>query len=813
MSFTPYARHFGYDGGAMKRKALPKKREAISNPRLATLRKRVAMVPAQPGVYRWLDEEGTVLYVGKAKNLRNRLRSYVTKDTAAGPWKQSFLRQIADFDVSVTNTEVEALIFETNLIKELRPKYNVLMKDDKNYIYAKVTVQDPFPRVEAARKLEEDGSQYFGPMATGGELWAMLTMLRSIFPFRTCGMEIVPLHPPTSLSPSIPLEVVCRHKDRPTPCLDFHIEKCSAPCIGRKMPEEYFRESIDGVIRFLKGDEESVRAPFEERMRRAAAEKKFELAAQFRDYLDALDRLQGRQLVTDTAGGDADIIAVAVLSGRADVVIMQRRNGRLIGDITFSLTGHAEDAGDVLAQFLPQYYAEHAEIPEEILVSADVPGKAVFEEWLSMKKGRRVKITLPVRGKKSHLLQLAEKNVREKARQREAKWEAEQRNTASALEELKNILGLPAPPERIEGYDISHLGGTETVGSMTVMIGGKARSDQYRSFTVRSLKPGEVDDCKALKEVLGRRLRHLAEAVQGEEWSWTERGVAVRRGKKADRKALDAFLKAHDSKGDTSGVNTREFVIARQKNQIMGCGRIRRHEKTLELATVCVDESVRGQRLGRFIIRSLLKGIKKGKVYLETKADLEEYYATLGFRSVRTAPKPILERAERAQKFFKDRTIICMMFEASKNRLDPSLTARPNLLIIDGGKGQLSAAVEVLDSLRLDIPVIGLAKREEDVFVRGKPDPVAFSPDAPAKFLLMRLRDEAHRFANRHREQRGKKAARGSVLDTVPGIGPEGRKKLLRRFGSLASIRAASDAELSEVLSALQVRELRRRLS
>jgi excinuclease ABC subunit C len=802
---------------------MPPKKSAVKNPRLATLRRRVAQAPEDPGVYRWLDEEGTVLYVGKAKNLRNRLRSYVSKDTAAGPWKQSFLEKIADFELTVTNTEVEALIFETNQIKEYRPKYNVLMKDDKNYIYAKVTVQDPFPRVEAARRIEEDGSKYFGPMSTGGELWAMLTMLRSVFPFRTCGMEIEvteervagsgqrfvcsedssseAIRQPLTAN-RLPLDVVCKHKDRPTPCLDFHILKCSAPCTGTRTPEEYSKESIEGVIRFLKGDYESVRPLFEEKMRKAATDKKFELAAQFRDYLGALDRLEGKQLITDTTGEDSDIIAVALLSGRADVVVMRRRNGRLVEDLNFSLAGQAESAADVLEQFLPQFYAEGMEIPEMILVSETLPDAKVFQEWLSVQKKRKVRIILPARGRKSQLLQLAEKNVQEKARQREVKWEAEKRNTESALQDLQSILLLPALPERIEGYDISHLGGTETVGSMVVMVGGKARNDQYRSFTIRSVKEGEVDDYKALKEVLRRRLRHLAEAVREEEKTWVGRGIMVRRARKADVPQL----------GKSTGlppeqIDPKEFFVADREGTVVGTARLFHHPTgTIQLRSFWVSDEERGSKLGQFLLRSLLASVKKGKVYLVCDPGLAEYYRAIGFEEIRSVPPVMQEGLGDAEHYLG-------VFDAVKNKQDPSLTSRPDLLVIDGGKGQLSSALEILKELNVDIPVLGLAKREEEVFVPAEKDPVAFPKDSQAKFLLMRLRDEAHRFANRHREQRGAKASKASLLDEIPGIGPKLRNALLKRFGSITSIRAAKDEELREVLSELQVRELRRKLS
>jgi len=814
--------------------------------RLAQLRARIAKAPEQPGIYRWMDAEGTILYVGKAKNLRKRLKSYVSSKNAAGPWRQSFLKQIADFDVSVTNTEIEALIFETNLIKQLRPKYNVLMKDDKNYVYARVTVQDFYPRIEAVRRIDpNDAAKYFGPMSTGGELWTALTMLRKIFPFRTCKMEIEPSEPqipnsesripnpepatsnqqPATTLPNpelripnpssrIPIEVICKHKDRPTPCLDHHIGKCVAPCIGTMTPEEYYKECIEGVINFLKGDYESVEKVLKDRMAKAAADRKFELAAQFRDHLLTLDRTKQRQIITDTTGEDTDIVAVAVLSGRAHVVVMRRRGGRLIGDTGMSLAGQAESEEEVLEQFLPQYYADGQDIPDMILVSEKFPDTDVFEAWLSEKKGKKVRIVLPERGRKSHLLQLAEKNVQEKARAEEVKWEMEKRNTEHALDALQQLLTLSALPKRIEGYDISHLGGTETVGSMVVLQDGKSKNDHYRSFTIRTLKEGTVDDYKSLQEVLKRRLHRLTEDLPAEEKIWKERGVIAGKAHKEECEALAAILKSCPAEGGGEPAAHTECFVARREKEVVAVVRAQELSKDTLLIS-CVWTAVPEERstLGTFMLRKYLRSLKKGKVYTLVEPDQEDVYGELGFRYVQRIPPTLVERMERWRVSRPDQPEpVALVFEVRQNKIDPSLSARPDLIVIDGGKGQLSSVVEVMQKMKIDIPVIGLAKREEEVFVPGSSDPIYFPADSSAKFLLMRLRDEAHRFANRHREARNKKHAKSSALDDVPGIGELTKKKLMKRFGSVEGIRTATDDELREIVGALQVQQLRKSL-
>ncbi len=806
---------------------MPKNQADSSTDPLAALRERVKKSPLEPGVYRWLNKNGDVLYVGKAKSLRKRLAQYVAPAKGnIGPWRQSFLRQITDFDVTVTNTELEALVLETHLIKQLRPKYNVLMKDDKNYVYIRISVQDAYPRVDIVRKMWSDGAKYFGPKTTAEEARTVLDLLRKIYPFRTCKMDIVPapdaplvetpyqgVSAPDSIDggSGIRLEVVCTHKDRKTPCLDFHIEQCSAPCVGRRTPEEYRAESIDGVIEFLKGDEGPVKKLLREKMAKAAADKKFEIAAQLRNHLQYLERKKDDvELVSDTSGDDSDVIGVTMMANRSHVVVFHRRGGRIIGEHSYNLVGAAESAEEVASQFLAQFY-DDAEIPSTIIVGEELAEHAVLQELLTARRGRKVQIVVPERGKKSGLLVLAEKNAQQKARQQEAKWEADQRNTENALEDLKERLNLPSLPERIEGYDISHLGGTETVGSMVVMRKGKTANDHYRSFTIRTLKRGEIDDYWALREVLTRRLRYLSENLAKEEEQWKEQGVSFGRVRKdeAERVKDIALSHCHESEEqfDVGG-----FLVARREEGIVATVQCRCHtENASELRCTWADADFAQTMLPRFMVRKTLKGLKKGKMYAVVPAMLEMSYGGLGFRYVKSCPKPIEERRHQLQRHY-DEELIVMMYEAAQNKADPSFTSVPDLLVIDGGKGQLSTVVDVLRKLKLQIPVIGLAKREEDVFVPDQAEPVTFGKDSPAKFLLMRLRDEAHRSANRHREGRGLKAVKASVLDDVPGIGAETKAALLKRFKTISAMRSASDQELGEYLNENQLGGLRDRI-
>ncbi len=799
----------------MIRKASPS-----ANDPLSLLRTRVKQAPLGPGIYRWLNKNGDVLYVGKAKSLRKRLAQYVVPAKGnIGPWRQSFLQQIVDFDVTVTNTELEALMLETHLIKQLKPKYNVLMKDDKNYVYIRISMQDPYPRIDIVRRIFNDGARYFGPKTTAEEARTILDLLRKIYPYRTCKMEIETADPPSPAGygeaeeeedgQAQRIPVVCYHKDRKTPCLDFHIDQCSAPCIGRVTPEEYFHQSIEGVINFLKGNEDTVKTLLKEKMQKAAADKKFEIAAQLRNHLRYLEHKKDDvELVSDTSGEDSDIVGIAQLANRSHVVVFHRRAGRMIGEHSYNLVGNAESLAEVITQFLAQFYDEEAEIPPVIIIGEELEELGVLQELLTARRGGKVKIVVPERGKKSNLLLLAEKNAQQKAKQQEAKWEADKRNTDSALEELKERLNLPSLPERIEGYDISHLGGTETVGSMVVMRKGKAANDHYRSFTIRTLKRGEIDDYWALREVLTRRLRYLTEDIAKEEENWKEQGIGFGKAHKDEVERVKelALQHCHESEEhfDPDG-----FLLARREQGIVATVQSFSHsENVMELRCTWADADLAQTMLPRFMVRKILRSLKKGKMYAVVPSALEMSYGGLGFRYVKTSPKPIDERRERLQPFSDD-TLIVMMYEAVQNKADVSFTSVPDLLVIDGGKGQLSTVVDVLRKLKLQISVIGLAKREEEVFVPEVSEPVIFPKDSQAKFLLMRLRDEAHRSANRHREGRGLKAVKESVLDDVPGMGDETRRALLAYFKTVSAMKSATDQELMVFINEAQLIGLR----
>ncbi len=731
------------------------KKNNASDEILKQLRARIAKSPRSSGIYRWLDSEGTVLYIGKAKDLRSRLKSYVQKrDKSLGPWKLALLERIADFDYTVTANELEALILETNLIKEHRPKYNVLMKDDKNYVYLKITQEDPYPTLEIVRRMENPKATYFGPFLSNFDLRNTLDLLHTIFEWRACKRSIDVLNKMHASS-------AAQHDIDLKPCIDQQIGRCNGLCLGTLSHEEY-RERIRKVIAFFRGDHEEVIERLHVLMNEAASAKQFEKAAKFRDTLHHIESLEEQQVVSGTSGEDTDIFGVALLRSRAQVVLLKEREGKLVQELSFSLQGEAGRSSEVLAQFLPQYYFETTDIPDTILIREPFEGENALEEWLNQKRRtknqKRVRMHVPERGKKSKLLQMAEANALEKVEQQFAKWEAEDAKLERALQELQTGLGFPNLPKRIECYDISHLSGTETVGSMVVFLDGKAASDHYRSFTLRSIRNGEIDDYKALREVLRRRLRYLIDAEE----RWKSLGIEFGKARKEEQHVLEGIIERHPDLLSTKDVHTRDFIVARHGGAIVGCGRLLDHAGSIkEIKSVWVDEEHRGQKLGHAVIRKLLEKAKKGKVYVMISSDLHEYYAELGFQRIEKIPMILQAMLDEEQS--KNPQCPCgivMMLEVRKSKLDPSFTSRPDLLVLDGGKGQLSAGEETLRMLRIEIPIIALAKEKEDVFASVIPsssaDPVPLPEDA--RFLLMRLRDEAHRFANRHRERRAKHA-------------------------------------------------------
>mgnify|MGYP001004425711 CR=1 FL=1 len=583
------------------------------------------------------DEYGRVLYVGKAVNLRNRVRSYFQESAAHSGKTRRLVEKVRDIDFVVTETETEALALESNLIKEYSPRYNVKLKDDKSYPFVKITVREPYPRVFVTRKVVQDGSLYFGPYTNVSALRETLDILRKIFPVRSCHRKI---EPGTSGM---------------RPCLNFHIRRCLAPCTGR-VPQEEYSQHVREIVIFLEGRSRDLIQQITSRMQEAAKRLDFERAAVYRDQLRVLESVTANQKVVSDAGVEQDVVALARDdAGRACVQLFYIRDGLLIGREHFMLDlGIDDDDASLIAAFLKQYYAQAAYIPKEILVSGDFDQRESIERWLREKRGTKVALHVPKRGEKKQLVEMARENAAEVLRIAKEEDEQRQFRLQKAIIDLKAALELPDLPNRIECYDISNTQGSDIVASMVVFQDGEPKTSHYRRFRIRDI--AGPDDFESMRQVVRRRMAHLCEAAdQGE-----------------------------------------------------------------------------------------------------------------------ANPSPA-------------------------NKVDP-FAIRPDLVVVDGGKGQLNAALSALEELGIeDIPVISLAKREEEVFVPGRSEPVILDRDSEALFLLQRVRDEAHRFAIAyHRRLRGKRAL-GSILEEIPGVGPKRRKALLQKFSSIEGIRRASIASLTEV--------------
>ena len=459
------------------------------------LEEKIRMLPDSPGCYLMKDREGTIIYVGKAVNLKNRVRSYF-RDTAHTPKVAAMISHIDDFDILLCETNLEALILECNLIKLHRPYYNILLKDDKHYPYLKVNLKEPFPRLEITRRMEKDGARYFGPYIGASAVKQVIEAVRGVFPLRTCRQSLPPKTPKR-------------------PCVNYDIRKCMAPCAGKCTEEEYGR-MMAGVIHFLEGDYRPVVDQLKEEMNQAAAALRFERAAQIRDKIRDVQGLMERQIALRTDGSEQDLIALAQDGLDAMVQILYVRSGRMVGGDHFLLPREGgEEPGEVLAGFMTQYYGEAALIPRNILCQTLPEGMTEqLESWLREKKGAAVTLRVPQRGEKHELVLLAVKNAEDALKKRNARRTIQEERTVGAAENLGKILGMEVYPRRIEGYDISNTQGEHSVASMVVFIDGVPAKKEYRRFRIKTVEG--ANDFASLKEVLGRRYAHaLREQEEG----------------------------------------------------------------------------------------------------------------------------------------------------------------------------------------------------------------------------------------------------------------------------------------------------------
>ncbi|MEG4027091.1 MULTISPECIES: excinuclease ABC subunit UvrC [unclassified Microcoleus] len=638
------------------------------------LESRLKEIPAVPGVYLMRDESDRILYIGKSKKLRNRVRSYFRESQNLSPRIAMMVQQVREIEFIATDTEAEALALEANLVKQHQPYFNVLLKDDKKYPYLCITWSEEYPRIFITRKRRAGSAKdrYYGPYVDTGALRTTLHLIKRIFPLRQRPQPLF--------------------KDRP--CLNYDIGRCVGVCQGLTSPEEY-RKIIQKVAMIFQGRTEELLDLLAPQMEQAAENLNFEMAARIRDQIKGLQSLSAGQKVSlpdDTVSRDA--IALAADTQHACVQLFQIRAGQLVGRLGFMaeippqpragtgappLQSGGVEAGAILQRVLEEHYqnVESVEIPSEISVQYDLPEAEILADWLSNRKGRKVTILTPQRQTKAELIEMVERNAEYEL----ARMQRLSDRNSQAMEDLAEILDLPEVPRRIEGYDISHIQGSDAVASRVVFIDGLPANQHYRHYKIKNpeIKSGHSDDFASLAEVIGRRFRGLKE----EESSATDFVADLTDKKKED-----------------------------------------------ELSNLGEPEEI-----------------------------------------------------------------------SSFSSVSHTISDKPDLIMIDGGKGQLSAVVAVLRKMNLleELRVVSLAKQREEIFLPGESLPLQTNSEQPGVQLLRRVRDEAHRFAvSFHRDRRSERMKR-SRLDEIPGLGHHRQKQLLAHFRSIDYLRLATPEQLAEV--------------
>jgi len=749
-------------------------------------------IPTSSGIYLMLNSENQPIYIGKAQNIRKRVKSYFQKSNKHSAWTKKMIEKIEKIDFIETNSELEALIMETNFIKEKRPKYNILMKDDKNYVYIKITINEDFPQIYLVRQRLKDQALYFGPKTSSHETKKTLKFLNSLFPYRTCNLEIKLLDKQKSGNndPSI---VKTKGTSRKTPCLDYHIKRCLAPCINA-VSYDHYHNLINQIILFLQGKKEKIIQTLKTKMINFAQNKNFEQAAKTRDLINNIQKTKATQLATDTKLIDQDIIAIQTQEKQTYVNLMQMRSGKIIDQLQFVMKNNTQKESELITAFIKNYYSETTSWPSIILLSIKIQEQYLITTWLNKISNKKIKILTPQKGKKNHLIELCLKNVKTFAKNSQTSFERLKNQDTTNTTNLQKILKINTPLNRIECYDISHFSGHDTVGSMIVFEKGKPKVSAYRKFKIKKLASDEIDDYKSLQEVLSRRLNRLIKKVPPKD-------IILSKAKKSDLPQITKSLKTAGL--DITDMKTKEFIIAKKKQQVIGCARIKLYQdKTLELASLWVKKTARGQNLGYFIIQELFKKHKGQNIYLTTCPKNKNYYLNLGFRVIKlekNIPPCIKNKAVTACSINKEK-VSSDGFLTIKTPKSLSFETPPDLIIIDGGKGQLSSTNQVLKESGLNIPLISIAKREEEIFTLQQKKPIILDKNDPTLHLLQRIRDESHRFAiNFNRNLRKKKLTK-SKLDEIHGIGTKTKQKLLRKYGSVSEIKKRSLTELSQLI-------------
>jgi excinuclease ABC subunit C len=658
----------------------------------ALLQAKLESLPKTPGCYLFKDKAGAVVYVGKAKSLRSRVHSYFQENGSDARYFIPILRRIVrDLETVVTGTEKEAAVLENELIKQHQPRFNVKLRDDKDFLCLRIDNSKAWPRLEAVRRPSPDGARYFGPYHSATSARRTLHLVNKHFQLRTCSDA----------------ELASRRR----PCLQYQIKRCPAPCVYA-VDKGWYAEQVRSVALFLEGRHDELSGELTRRMKDASRDMEFELAAIYRDQLRAVDAVREEQRVVSVKDVDQDVVGLYREGSLIEIVVLEVRAGRVNDTVSFSLRGVELPEDEVLAGFLTQYYGEDArtagKIPDEILLPLLPDGAEGVAEWLTDLRGKKVALLVPQRGTKADLLAMARENAAHAFREKQRSSD----DLEARLSEIQDRLRLPAPPRRIECCDISHLGGGDTVGSIVSLLDGQPDRKHYRSFHVKGATDG--DDYAAMYEVLARRFR---------------RGRTAR---------------------DNTPTRAAEAAPAP------------------EAPAPEIEE------------------IDPGPIS-EDNPDT----AAAAEAAPAPAPAPVVEASEE---------------KAAAKGPEWEL---PDLLVVDGGRGQLNVALSAARDLGLhDLPIVGLAKERETVtgdkmvdrvYLPGQKNGIPLRSTSSALFFLARARDEAHRFANHVRKRLGKQRRLRSEIEDIPGIGPDVRKALLRELGSMAAVREATDEKILAV--------------
>ncbi len=740
-------------------------------------------IPTNSGCYLYYDAEDNLLYVGKAKNLRKRVSQYFQK-TKQTVKTSLMVSKITRIETQVVNSEIEALILENNLIKEYKPKFNILLRDDKNFTYLRVT-NETEPKLEIVRRVIKDGSTYFGPKTSGKEFKETVKFCQKFF-----GAKMV------------------------KPNQDYYINQL----IGKELPLEEYQANMQRMKAFLRGQTKEVIAELTERMMAFAKESNFEAAARMRDTIQSIDKSTQKQTVEFTDLIDRDFINYHQDGKDIFCVRMAFRQGKFrdLNHIKFK-GAEFNEPSEILTQMLMQFYEKVTDYPREIFVPEALENHQILEQFLTDNffENQKTEICTPQKGDKKKILELAAKNAKNEAEKTKIEEMSQAENFSKALPELTKALNLKEPPKRMECYDISHFSGTHTVASMVVFINGQPKTSEYRRFNIKSLPNGKINDFASMEEVLSRRFQRTESGLTQvrtrevvmkpvetkKEWTEYHR---IRKSELFDRYQPEV---QYDPEQKDEFKNKNHPMVFYLGNQIIGTVRLdEKPKKQLIMRLMAIDEPLQRQNYGSQALK-----------LIETWA-LEQKYKHLVLNAQPAVIDFYLKNGFEADYWKGDAHSDCGCVPMGKELLvKKEKWSLPDLVVIDGGKGQLSSTMKVFKDLKVEgfdpqNQIISLAKRDEQIFRPSSREPIELDFDNPGLKLLQRIRDEAHRFAISANRNLRQKSQTKSVLDEVPGIGPGSKKKLMKEFETVGGIREASDQDLLKIINKKQLDNLRKHL-